>query len=202
RLGSSMKPILDAVMDPVCEFIRNAQAQYVNLVVNSEEGGIDEEEDGGPTTLLVQFCELLSSVVSKSKLRSIIKGKTAVVLELLASYCQITESQMAEWSDDPATFLANEDDDFAALTVRLSAEGMAAEMLEAFSSEAFKAIIEVATALVRDGTAASANPYAWKKTEVGLLMTGWACEAINHHGEKRKPIAQVDNLVKVAAGIV
>ncbi|KAF4758090.1 Importin 9 [Perkinsus olseni] len=202
RLGSSMKPILDAIMDPVCEFIRNAQAQYVNLVVNSEEGGIDEEEDGGPTTLLVQFCELLSLVVSKSKLRSIVKGKTAVVLELLAPYCQITESQMAEWSDDPATFLANEDDDFAALTVRLSAEGMAAEMLEAFSSEAFKAIIEVATALVRDGTAASANPYAWKKTEVGLLMTGWACEAINHHGEKRKPIAQVDNLVKVAAGIV
>ncbi|KAF4670597.1 Importin 9 [Perkinsus chesapeaki] len=203
RLGSTMKPLLEAVLDPVCEFIQKGQAQYVNLVVNSEEGGIDEEEDGGPTTLLVQFCELLSLVVSKSKLRPIIKGKTAAVLELLAPYCQITESQIAEWTDDPATFLANEDDDFAALTVRLSAEGMVAEMLEAFSNEAFKAIIEVATSLVRDGTAAgSTNPYAWKKTEVGLIMTGWACEAINHHGEQKKPIAQVDNIVKVAAVIV
>ncbi|EER08903.1 conserved hypothetical protein [Perkinsus marinus ATCC 50983] len=202
RLGSAMKPMLEAVMEPVCEFIRGGQVQYVNLVVNSEEGGIDEEEDGGPTTLLVQFCELLSSVVSKAKLRSIVKGKTAAILELLAPYCQVTESQMAEWSDDPATFLANEDDDFAALTVRLSAEGMAAEMIESFSSEAFKAIIDVATGLVTAGAASTANPYSWKKTEVGLLMTGWACEAINHHGEKKKPIGQVDNLVKVAAGIV
>jgi hypothetical protein len=174
RLDRAVLPCLEAVLNPTCVFIQSAWPTYEQMCVLEQEGGIEDEEEGGLQDLVMQTSELLSTFALKPRLKALLKGRVRPLLTLLAPFAQITETQVHTWAESPNEFLIHEDDEHAAISVRLSLESLISELLEAHAKETRGAVLEVAQQLLERGsTARQQSPEWWRWTEVGFLLLGF-----------------------------
>jgi len=161
---------IEGVLRPACMLVQSIEPAYSRGVIDADDGGASEEEDGG-ADLVAQLMELVQAMLARPKLRVLLKGHARRLLQLLVPFMRITEAQVRSWREDPNEFLACEDDEkLKGAAVRLSGEGLVGEFQAHMKREATKAIAGIIGELLERGAACAAEAGAWKLTELGLFL--------------------------------
>jgi len=164
-LEATMAGCLEGVLRPACKVLEQLEPVYTQAVVRSDDGGASEEEHGA-AQLVAQFMELLQAMLMRSKLRTLLKGQTRRILQLLVPFMQITEAQVRTWREDANEFLAHEDDEHVrGCIVRLSGESLVGELITHNKRETAQAIASIVGELLEHGKTGD-----WKLTELGLFL--------------------------------
>eukprot|EP00927_Polykrikos_kofoidii_P086877 TRINITY_DN9866_c1_g2_i1.p1 TRINITY_DN9866_c1_g2~~TRINITY_DN9866_c1_g2_i1.p1 ORF type:complete len:993 (+),score=155.70 TRINITY_DN9866_c1_g2_i1:39-3017(+) len=171
-LESALIGHIENVLRAGCLLVQGLETAHEGSVVNADDGGISEE-DGGVAPLVAQLMELVQAMLERPKLRTLIKGHSKSLLQLLVPFMRVTEAQASTWRSDPNAFIAHEEDDYASgCQVRFSGEGLLAAFISSLKREASKAVAVVVGALLERGeqSRTSGDPFAWKQSELALLL--------------------------------
>ena len=152
--------------------LKSNQSFYTSLVVLSEEGGADEDNDG-LSSLVVAICELVNGLVVSDDPR-ISSDQLNELFSALLPFVQIPLSVESEWLTNASDFISQEQDDLTTSTsIRLVFEGLIADLLlnpylgerclDGLISESIKSISEINS---------MHNPEAWRMVEAGLFAIG------------------------------
>uniref|UniRef100_A0A0G4GT15 Importin N-terminal domain-containing protein n=1 Tax=Chromera velia CCMP2878 TaxID=1169474 RepID=A0A0G4GT15_9ALVE len=160
------------VLHGILSFLERYAPQYEAMVVNAEEGGIEEDEEGGPQAFLMQAMEMMATMALKPGHRKAIKGKIQPSLLLFAQYMQLSSAQVSAWAADPNEFLLNEDDERLDINVRKTAESLIDAFFEEFENETLNGVVAAAMRMVAlaEEKNGNGNPFWWKYYEVALKM--------------------------------
>ena len=178
-VSHNLETLTGAVLEPlVIESVRwleTSRQVFQSLVILGEEGGIDEDEDnGGLASLVVAVCELLTAVASNDISTQLLGGRLDRMFSAMAPFLQISVSNEQEWLLCPSDFIANEQDDFAAITIRLSFEGLVADLLESpfLIPQVVAAMMASAISIIEEGMHArrDENSEWWRLVEAGLFV--------------------------------
>ena len=191
---SVLKDLKECVSEDICSFpqdvIRNvlldsvlwverSRQSFESLVVLSEEGGIDEDEEaGGLCSLLIAICDFITVVsVSEVYYSSVLTGNLLFrFVSSIPTFLQISILTEQEWIQFPGEYIANEQDEFAAATIRLSFEGLVADLLwhPHLGVVMRDSLLDSAKASIQKGLEGrnSGNNEWWRHVEVGLFIFG------------------------------
>lgn len=163
---------IENVLRPACSLLQRIEPAYSQAVVHSDDGGASEDDDG-IAQITAQVLELLQAMLTRGKLRPLLKGHVKSMLQLLIPFMQITEAQENAWHADPNEFLAHEEDEHVrGCMVRLSGEGLICELQSHMKRETGRAVVAIASDLLERGQqgCAAGQPKLWKLTEVALFL--------------------------------
>ncbi len=177
-LVRELQPLIQSVLSESILWLEKSRSTYDSLVVIAEEGGIDEdEEEGGLVSLVVGILELINAVAVNDISESILVGQMERIFSALGPYLQITVSNEFEWNSSPNDFIADEQNEFAGVTIRFCFEGLLADCLDNpfVAAEAMAATSKVGLGLIKEGVRASesGNPQFWRLIEAGLFMVSF-----------------------------
>ncbi|GLI67765.1 hypothetical protein VaNZ11_012019 [Volvox africanus] len=155
----------------------------MHLVLEPSEGGMASEGDlhgkmdpEGNTldleSLLAQLFELLMALVGLPRYTKIIRPALPEMSYLVVSYMQMTAGQATEWLENPAQYVADEEDN--TFTVRVSGELLIESLIQAFNLEAARALVDAVERRTQEAAASQAAGQAgwWKLREAALLALG------------------------------
>ncbi|GIL64426.1 hypothetical protein Vafri_18355 [Volvox africanus] len=172
------------VMQASWEMYTSSLGLYqMHLVLEPSEGGMASEGDlqgkmdlEGNTldleSLLAQLFELLMALVGLPKYTKIIRPALPEMSYLVVSYMQMTVGQATEWLENPAQYVADEEDN--TFTVRVSGELLIDSLMQAFNLEAARALMDAVERRTQEAAASQAAGQAgwWKLREAALLALG------------------------------
>ncbi|EFJ45856.1 hypothetical protein VOLCADRAFT_105749 [Volvox carteri f. nagariensis] len=158
-----------------------AAAEGLPAEVDSEGNSLDLE------SLLAQLFELLMVIVGLPQYAKLIRPALPEMSYLVVSYMQLvlgayqqmtgcfshqmTASQATEWLDNPAQYVADEEDN--TFTVRVSGELLVDSLMQAFGMDAAAALLDAVERRMQEAAAAQAAGQAgWKLREAALLAAG------------------------------
>lgn len=175
---AQLQPIIISVLAESILWLERSRRTYDSLVVIAEEGGIDEdEEEGGLISLVVGIIALVNGVAINDISEKILVGQMERIFFALGPYMQITVSNEFEWNSNPNDFIANEQDESAAVTIRLAFEGLLADSLDNpfVADETMSATSKVGLGLIKEGVVAKedGNCQYWRLVEAGLFMVSF-----------------------------
>merc|ERR1719447_1147943 len=95
-------------------------------------------------------------------------------------YMQITEEQCTKWSENPDSFVEDEDEDTFAYSVRISSQDLLMALSEEFEQECCASLAQAIERHVREAATARSQGKEewWKVHEAAMLALGSAQETI------------------------
>ena len=174
-LGNKFQSWTLPVIEASITCLERNQSVYESLVVTSEEGGIDEDDENGLSGLVIAICDLLSVLALDDDTCIALSGRLTRIFIALAPYLQITVSNEQEWENDIGMYISSEDDDFvAAVSIRLASESLVADLMDnpILGTELGAAISEAGWQLIKTGLEARENENCefWRFIEAGLFI--------------------------------
>jgi len=191
---------------PACILLleRN-QKSYESLVLFSEEGGIDESDEGGLSTLVLAVCEFVNATVISDQLCTIwIRDDLlSKFFPAIAPYIQIPLSVEEEWLQSPVEFIAQEQDDLASSTsIRIVFEGIVADVFTnpLLCETGLVVLHALSLRMIGEGIKAeqSGNSEGWRSVEAGLFALGLT----SHEFSIRSVDQSIQDILKLAAQLV
>lgn len=159
-------------------WLEQSRYSFESLVILSEEGGIDEaEETGGLSSLVVSICEFINALSLNEIYSSTLVGTFSRFVKAVAPFLQISILTEQEWVQYPGVFIAGEQEEFSATTIRLSFEGLVADALwnPQLGDAVSESLLEASEAMIADGLGAKeqGNSEWWRRIEAGLFIFGF-----------------------------
>ncbi|GIL86369.1 hypothetical protein Vretifemale_14670 [Volvox reticuliferus] len=178
---------MQRVMQASWEMYTSSLGLYqMHLVLGPSEGGLASEEAEGDLygkmdlegntldleSLLAQLFELLMALIGLPRYTKIIRPALPEMSYLVVSYMQMTASQATEWLENPAQYVADEEDN--TFTVRVSGELLIDSLMQAFNLDAAGALVDAVERRTQEAAASQAAGQAgwWKLREAALLALG------------------------------
>merc|ERR1719150_3526264 len=157
---------LPQILPPVWSILTSSAEKYVKEVVN--EGGEDDElvdSDGevlGFENLVFAIFEFVHALVDSNKFKSAVKAGLSELVYYIVIYMQITEERCQKWSDNPDSFVEDEDEDTFAYSVRISSQDLLLALCEEFEQECCASLAQAIERHVREAaTARSQGKEEW-----------------------------------------
>ena len=169
--------VYELILDSI-SWLERSRYSFESLVILSEEGGIDEtEETGGLSSLVVCICEFINAISLNEIYSSTLVGTFLRFVKAVAPFLQISILTEQEWMQYPGEFIASEQEEFSATTIRLSFEGLVADALwnPQLGDAVSGALLEASEMMIADGLGAKehGNSEWWRRIEAGLLIFGF-----------------------------
>lgn len=184
NVPKQMATWLPQILPPVWSTLTTSADKYVKEVVN-ENGDDDElvDSDGevlGFENLVFAIFEFVHALVETTKFKGAVKAGLSDLMYYIVLYMQITEEQCQKWSDNPDTFVEDEDEDTFAYSVRISSQDLLMALCEEFPEES---CVSLAQTIERHLSEAEQRRRAgeetwWKLHEASMLALGSAQEVI------------------------
>lgn len=205
NVPKQMTTWLPQILPPVWATLTTSADKYVREVVN--EGGEDDEivdSDGevlGFENLVFAIFEFVHGLVESSKFRGAVKAGLADLVYYIVLYMQITEEQCQKWSENPDSFVEDEDEDSYAYSVRISSQDLLMALCEEFEEECCVSLAQTIERHLREAGEARAggSPAWWKIHEATMLALGSAQEVIEQQIQARNVNFDIGNFL---AGVV
>ena len=184
NVPKQMAKWLPQILPPVWSILTSSAEKYVREVVN--EGGEDDDvvdSDGevlGFENLVFAIFEFVHALVESSKFSSAVKAGLSELMYYIVLYMQITEEQCVKWSENPDTFVEEEDEDTFAYSVRISSQDLLLALCEEFEVECCASLAQAVTRHVTQAEVArrEGREEWWKIHEAAMLALGSAQEVI------------------------
>merc|ERR1719206_65565 len=159
---------LPQILPPVWATLTTSAEKYVREVVN--EGGEEEDvvdSDGevlGFENLVFAIFEFVHALVETPKFKGAVKSGLSELMYYIVLYMQITEEQCTKWSENPDSFVEDEDEDTFAYSVRISSQDLLMALSEEFEQECCASLAQAIERHVREAaTARSQGKEEWWK---------------------------------------
>ena len=185
NVPKQMAKWLPQILPPVWSILTSSAEKYVKEVVN--EGGDNEHDvvdsDGevlGFENLVFAIFEFVHALVESSKFSSAVKAGLSELMYYIVLYMQITEEQCLKWSENPDSFVEDEDEDTFAYSVRISSQDLLLALCEEFEMECCASLAQAITRHVSQAETArrEGRDEWWKIHEAAMLALGSAQEVI------------------------
>jgi len=184
NVPKQMATWLPQILPPVWSTLTTSAEKYVREVVN--EGGEEDDvvdSDGevlGFENLVFAIFEFVHALVETNKFKGAVKAGLSELVYYIVLYMQITEEQCQKWSDNPDSFVEDEDEDTFAYSVRISSQDLLMALCEEFEVECCASLAQAVTKHVTEaGLARSQGRDEWWKVhEAAMLALGSAQEVI------------------------
>jgi len=175
---------LPQILPPVWATLTTSAQKYVREVVN--EGGEEEDvvdSDGevlGFENLVFAIFEFVHALVETPKFKGAVKTGLSELVYYIVLYMQITEEQCTKWTDNPDSFVEEEDEDTFAYSVRISSQDLLMALSEEFEVECCASLAQAIERHVGEAAAqrAQGKEEWWKVHEAAMLALGSAQETI------------------------
>jgi len=175
---------LPQILPPVWSTLTNSAEKYVVEVVN--EGGDEDEvanSDGevlGFETLVFAIFEFVDALVEAKRFRGAVKSGLSDLMYYIVLYMQITEEQCQKWTENPDSFVEDEDEDSFAYSVRISAQDLLMALCSEFEEESCVSLAQtIERHIAESGQRRDAGaPDWWKIHEAVMLALGSKQEVI------------------------
>ncbi|KAH7474326.1 Importin-9 [Phytophthora ramorum] len=170
-----MTDLMPQIMPQVYGLMVNDAEGYEREVVLSaseEEEGYDSDGEGaliGRSAMIVAAFEFVRGAIQAptKTTRQLIVGGLADFVFVMIGYMQITVSQMESWQEDPNKYVADEDDESLAFSVRNAATDLLTELEAVLGRKAVVATLDAAQRRLK-----ADNPNNWRLQEAALLVVG------------------------------
>ena len=175
QVEEDLKPIVAEVIAASITCLEKTERAFESLVVLSEEGGVDEDDEGGLSRLVFSICEVVNAAIISDVLCQSFDLERFVLA--MKPYLQIPLAVEEEWLESPTEFIAHEQDDlYSSISIRLDFEGIVADALTnpILAHRCSVSVLRSAMELVTDGMTAAegGNSEAWRRVEAGLFTLG------------------------------
>ena len=200
NMSSILRPLIVDLVPQSIALLSRHQSTFNSLVILSEEGGIDEDDDNaGLMSLVICICEMMNAVVNAED-DLISEVDLDRFLTAICFYVQIPVSIEEEWLSSASDFIAQEQEDLASSTsIRIVFEGLIADifMNPHISNTGVKALLSSAFSMVDSGVSreSEGDPEAWRVIEAGLFVLGLASSELNTASLP----SQIGDILKLAA---
>lgn len=184
NMSSTLRQLVVDLVPQSIALLSQHQSTFNSLVILSEEGGIDEDDDNaGLMSLVICICEMMNAVLNAEN-DYISEEDLGRFLTAVCYYVQIPVSVEDEWLSSASVFIAQEQEDLASSTsIRIVFEGIIADisMNPHMSSVGIKALLASALDMVDLGVSrdSEGDPEAWRVIEAGLLVLGLVSSELN-----------------------
>lgn len=175
---------LPQILPTVWGTLTTSAEKYVREVVN-EDGEEDDvvDSDGevlGFENLVFAIFEFVHALVETSKFKSAVKAGLSELMYYIVLYMQITEEQCSKWSENPDSFVEEEDEDTFAYSVRISSQDLLVALCEEFDVECCASLAQAIERHVSEAANARSQGRDewWKVHEAAMLALGSAQEVI------------------------
>ena len=184
NVPKQMSTWLPQILPPVWAILTASAEKYVREVVN--EGGEDDEvvdSDGevlGFENLVFAIFEFVHALVESNKFKSSVKAGLSELMYYIVIYMQITEEQCQKWTENPDSFVEDEDEDTFAYSVRISSQDLLLALCEEFELECCASLAQAITRHVTEAKSvrAAGREEWWKLHEAAMLALGSAQDVI------------------------
>jgi hypothetical protein len=184
NVPKQMSTWLPQILPPVWSTLTTSAEKYVKDVVN--ESGEEEEivdSDGevlGFENLVFAIFEFVHALVETSKFKGAVKSGLADLVYYIVLYMQITEEQCQKWTDNPDSFVEDEDEDTFAYSVRISSQDLLMALCEEFPEESCVSLAQTIERHLGESEQRRRNSQEewWKIHEASMLALGSAQEVI------------------------
>jgi len=184
NVPKQMATWLPQILPPVWSTLTKSAEKYVREVVN--EGGEDDElvdSDGevlGFENLVFAIFEFVHALVDTKRFKGAVKTGLSELVYYIVLYMQITEEQCQKWSENPDSFVEEEDEDTFAYSVRISSQDLLMALCEEFELECCASLAQAVTRHVTEAAASRAQGKEewWKVHEATMLALGSAQDVI------------------------
>jgi len=201
NVPKQMAEWLPQILPPVWSTLTTSAEKYVREVVN--EGGSEDEvvdSDGevlGFETLVFAIFEFVHVLVETKKFRGAVKTGLADLMYYIVLYMQITEEQCQKWSENPDSFVEDEDEDSFAYTVRISSQDLLIALCGEFEEESCVSLAQTIERHLTESAASreAGNESWWKIHEAVMLALGSAQDVIESQIHARKVNFDIGNFM-------
>lgn len=201
NVPKQMAAWLPQILPPVWSTLTSSAEKYVKEVVN--EGGDDEDvvdSDGevlGFENLVFAIFEFVHALVETSKFKGAVKTGLSDLVYYIVLYMQITEEQCTKWSDNPDSFVEDEDEDTFAYSVRISSQDLLMALCEEFEQESCASLAEAIVRHVGEATQqrTQGREEWWKVHEASMLALGSVQEFIETQIKEGKVQFDIGNFM-------
>jgi len=184
NVPKQMATWLPQILPPVWSILTSSAEKYVREVVS--QAGEDEEvvdSDGeviGFENLVFAIFEFVHALVETNKFKGAVKAGLSELVYYIVLYMQITEEQCEKWSENPDSFVEEEDEDTFAYSVRISSQDLLMALCDEFEVECCASLAAAVTRhLTEAGQARAAGREEWwKMHEAAMLALGSAQEVL------------------------
>jgi len=166
EMHAALRPLLEISMAASMEFLQTKVSEFEQLVLVDHQD--DEDSIATTVTLIIELINAIVVSDESSLTHKLLNGRLGNLFGLLGPYLQIPKSDESEWLQDPNAFIANEQDEFCRVSVRLAFEGLLADLLDhpGLCKQVVPAILTSAVDLMR-------NASSWRVQEGGLFMVSY-----------------------------
>ena len=115
-----------------------------------------------------------------NKFKGAVQAGLSELINYIVLYMQITEEQCQKWSNNPDSFVDEEDEDTFAYSVRISSQDLLMALCEEFEVECCASLAQAVTKHVTEAVTARSQGREewWKVHEAAMLALGSAQEVI------------------------
>ena len=134
----------------------------------------------GFENLVFAIFEFVHALVETPKFKGAVQTGLSELMYYIVLYMQITEEQCTKWSDNPDSFVEDEDEDTFAYSVRISSQDLLMALSEEFEQESCTSLAQAIERHMREAAVSRAqgNEAWWKVHEAAMLALGSAQEII------------------------
>ncbi|CAH0478337.1 unnamed protein product [Peronospora belbahrii] len=195
-----MSDFMPQIMPQVYGLMLNDADAYerdVVLSASKEEEGYDSDGEGaliGRSAMIAAALEFVRGAVQTptKKTRRLIVSGLADFVFVMIGYMQITVSQMESWQEDPNKYVADEDDESLAFSVRNAATDLLTELEAVLGRKAVVAALDAAQRRLKAG-----HTNNWRLQEAALLVVG--CVAVSTLDAISKNAADIFQLLDLSS---
>lgn len=156
----------------------------------TDRSGYDSEGDAQPLdSLVVELFGWLARTLNlrSKRARTLFKEALPRLAGLGVAYCQLAESDLEEYAEDPDLYVEDEDEDFSVdHDVRHSITDMLGDMIENFGTPALRAVTDAVMDRIHPEGASRGAALAWKMHEAAIFITGQVGGSIVHWWKKHE----------------
>lgn len=168
----------DQILPPVWQLLTQTAEIYVKAVVNEtdSENGQEDDELNNFITLVLQLFEFIHSIVEQHRFQTIVKTVLTDLVYISIVYMQISEEQVAAWSDDAELYVDDMSAEIVECSIRVSSKDVLVNIGDEFGAEVL--LPSISEALSRHVQVAEAeknanNPHWWKIIEASVTAVGF-----------------------------
>jgi len=192
NVPKQMSQWMPQILPPVWSTLTSSAEKYVREVVN--EGGAEDEcvdSDGevlGFETLMFAIFDFVETMVESKRFKPAVKSGLTDLMYYIVIYMQITEEQVQKWSENPDSFVEEEDEDSFTYSVRISAQDLLVTLFYEFQDDSCASLAQITQRHLTEAAQAreAGNEEWWKIHEAVMLALGSVRDSMREAIDKGK----------------
>ncbi|KAG8742538.1 hypothetical protein FRC10_001305 [Ceratobasidium sp. 414] len=183
----SLSPYIPALLSHSLSHLQNLLPVFVDHYVRSDAASPPTSSNDDPdqqvslTHLASSLIDYVGSSVRTSAGRSWFESNNGALqsyLELVAGWAQMTEEDEENWSSNPNTFVAEEDDETELFSLRIAGFDLVMHFLDRIAVPTLRALQSVTQSAVQQMQNSNRPAEWWKPLEALLAVLGTHSESI------------------------